>query len=194
MLRRMPVFGRGPFCWRQSAAVKPLVLTQHAIIDRSLGDIKVDSLYGVGIYARTCACTRSSERIKPASHRKVSRPNGQPCWSRTSALQMGWATIRLYGQSDCPFRGGPLFGPGCQLITVEHPVNDHAERAEGWERARPIRIGEDCWFGAGVLVLPGVTVGDRVVVAAGSVVTRDIPSDSLAAGAPAEVKRSTKEQ
>lgn len=87
-----------------------------------------------------------------------------------------------------------LFGPGCQLITAEHPVDDHVERAQGWERARPIRIGEDCWFGAGVIVLPGVTVGDRVVVAAGSVVTRDIPSDSLAAGVPAEVKRSTKER
>ncbi len=83
-----------------------------------------------------------------------------------------------------------LFGPGCQLITVEHPVADHAMRAQGWERARPITIGEDCWFGAGCIVLPGVTVGDRCVVAAGSVVTSDIPADSLAAGVPAQVKRS----
>lgn len=50
--------------------------------------------------------------------------------------------------------------------------------------------GEDCWFGAGAMVMPGVTVGDRVVVAAGSVVTRDVPSDTLVAGVPATVKRS----
>lgn len=82
-----------------------------------------------------------------------------------------------------------LFGPGCQLITVGHPVQDHQMRAEGWERAQPISIGDDCWFGAGAMVMPGVTVGDRCVVAAGSVVTRDVPSDSLVAGVPAEVKR-----
>lgn len=82
-----------------------------------------------------------------------------------------------------------LFGPGCQLITVGHPVEDAAKRAEGWERALPITIGEDCWFGAGAMVMPGVTIGDRVVVAAGAVVTRDVPSDCLVAGVPAEVKR-----
>lgn len=83
-----------------------------------------------------------------------------------------------------------LFGPGCQLITVGHPVDDHRQRAAGWERAQPITIGEDCWFGAGAMVMPGVSIGDRVVVAAGAVVTRDVPSDCLVAGAPAEVKRS----
>ena len=82
-----------------------------------------------------------------------------------------------------------LFGPGCQLITVEHPVTDHARRAQGWERARPITIGEDCWFGAGAMVMLGVSIGDRVVVAAGSVVTRDVPSDTLVAGVPAARKR-----
>lgn len=84
---------------------------------------------------------------------------------------------------------GTLFGPGCQLITVEHPVSDHRKRAEGWERARPITIGKDCWFGAGAMVMPGVTIGDRCVVAAGSVVTRDVPDGTLVAGVPAEVKR-----
>ena len=52
-----------------------------------------------------------------------------------------------------------------------------------------ITIGEDCWLGGGVVVCPGVTIGDRSVVAAGSVVVRDIPADSLAAGNPATVKR-----
>ena len=53
----------------------------------------------------------------------------------------------------------------------------------------PITIGEDCWLGGGVIVCPGVTIGDRSIIAAGSVVTRDIPSDCLAAGNPAVVKR-----
>ena len=54
---------------------------------------------------------------------------------------------------------------------------------------KPITIGQDCWLGGNVIVLPGVTIGDRVVVGAGSVVTRDIPSDSLAVGNPARVIR-----
>lgn len=82
-----------------------------------------------------------------------------------------------------------LFGPGCQLITVGHPVADHVKRAEGWEKAEPITIGDDCWFGAGAMVMPGVNVGERCVVAAGAVVTRDLPAGSLAAGVPAVVKR-----
>ncbi|MCQ4619965.1 sugar O-acetyltransferase [Corynebacterium sp. CCUG 71335] len=82
-----------------------------------------------------------------------------------------------------------LFGPACQIITVEHPVDNAQQRADGWERGRPVRIGDDCWFGAGAMVLPGVTVGDRCVIAAGTVVTRDIPDDSLVTGVPGKVVR-----
>lgn len=82
-----------------------------------------------------------------------------------------------------------LFGPGCQLITVEHPVNDVEMRVAGWERGRPITIGDDCWFGAGVLVMPGVTIGDRCVIGSGAVVTKDIPDDSLVMGVPGKVVR-----
>lgn len=90
--------------------------------------------------------------------------------------------------ADVTIGAGTLIGPGCQLITVEHPL-EHGPRAEGWERARPIEIGRDCWLGAGAIVLPGVRIGDRCVVAAGAVVTRDVPANSLVAGVPAEVKR-----
>lgn len=83
-----------------------------------------------------------------------------------------------------------LFGPGCQLITVEHPVDDAQARAFGWERGRPITIGDNCWFGAGAMVMPGVTVGDNCVVAAGAVVTKDVPDDSLVGGVPAKLIRS----
>ncbi|WP_309485263.1 sugar O-acetyltransferase, partial [Corynebacterium sanguinis] len=85
---------------------------------------------------------------------------------------------------------GTLFGPGCQLITVGHPVDDHAKRAAGWEIAHPITIGDNCWFGAGAMVRPRVTIGDNCVIAAGSVVTGDVPANSLVAGVPAVVKRS----
>lgn len=82
-----------------------------------------------------------------------------------------------------------MIGPNCQLITVSHPVDDVAMRRGGWEHARPIRLGEDVWLAAGVTVLPGVSIGDRSVIGAGSLVTRDIPADSLAVGSPARVLR-----
>jgi maltose O-acetyltransferase len=79
-------------------------------------------------------------------------------------------------------------GPNCQFYTPNHPTN-HIERREPKEIAHPIRIGEDCWIGGGVIICPGVTIGKRCIIAAGSVVTHDIPDDSLAAGVPAVVKR-----
>jgi maltose O-acetyltransferase len=66
---------------------------------------------------------------------------------------------------------------------------DYEERRKPQETGFPITIGEDCWIGAGVTICPGVTIGDRTVIAAGSVVTKDIPSDVLAAGVPAVVKK-----
>lgn len=82
-------------------------------------------------------------------------------------------------------------GPNCQLYTPHHPI-DAIERREDKETAFPISIGEDCWLGGNVTVCPGVKIGNRCIVAAGSVVTRDIPDDSLAAGCPAVVKKSLK--
>ena len=54
---------------------------------------------------------------------------------------------------------------------------------------KPIKIGEDCWIGARAIILPGVTIGDRSVVAAGAVVTKDVPSGVLVAGCPAQIKK-----
>lgn len=82
-----------------------------------------------------------------------------------------------------------LIGPNCQLYTPQHPM-DYVERRKSIERALPITIGADTWLGGGVIVCPGVTIGERCVIAAGSVVVHDIPSDSMAAGNPAVVKRS----
>jgi maltose O-acetyltransferase len=84
-----------------------------------------------------------------------------------------------------------LFGPNVQIYTATHPM-DHVQRASGVEFAKPIRIGEDVWVGGSAVICPGVTVGDRTIIGAGSVVTKDIPSDVFAAGNPCRVIRSTK--
>jgi maltose O-acetyltransferase len=82
-----------------------------------------------------------------------------------------------------------LFGPAVQVYTATHPMN-YEERASGLEFAKPITIGDDCWIGGGAIICPGVTIGARSVIGAGSVVTRDIPPDVFAAGNPCRVIRS----
>jgi maltose O-acetyltransferase len=81
-----------------------------------------------------------------------------------------------------------LFGPNVQIYTATHPT-DHKERASGVEFAKPITIGEDVWVGGSAIICPGVRIGDRTIIGAGSVVTRDIPSDTFAAGNPCKVIR-----
>jgi len=76
-----------------------------------------------------------------------------------------------------------LFGPNVQLYAATHPVETERRR-EGLEYALPITIGDDVWLGGAVVVLPGVTIGDRAVVGAGSVVTKDVPAEVVAAGNP----------
>jgi maltose O-acetyltransferase len=81
-----------------------------------------------------------------------------------------------------------LFGPNVQIYTATHPV-DFKERASGLEFAKPITIGEDVWVGGSAVICPGVSIGDRTIIDAGSVVTRDIPADVFAAGNPCKVIR-----
>jgi maltose O-acetyltransferase len=82
-----------------------------------------------------------------------------------------------------------LFGPGVQIYTATHPI-DPRERRSGLEGGRPIVIGSDVWVGGAAILCPGVRVGDRSVIGAGSVVTRDIPEGVVAAGNPCRVLRS----
>lgn len=86
------------------------------------------------------------------------------------------------------FGDNVFIGPNCGFYTAGHPL-DYLRRNEGLEYAKPITIGNNVWFGGGVLVLPGVTIGDNTVIGAGSVVTKDIPSNSLAYGNPCRVIR-----
>lgn len=81
-----------------------------------------------------------------------------------------------------------LFGPNVILATAGHPMMQEL-RKHGIQYNMPIHIGENCWLGAGVIVVPGVTIGDNVVIGASSVVTKDIPSNSVAMGTPCRVVR-----
>ena len=81
-----------------------------------------------------------------------------------------------------------LFAPGVQIYAATHPL-DWQTRRRWLESARPVTVGSDVWVGGGATLLPGVTVGDRSVIGAGSVVTRDVPSDCVVAGNPARVIR-----
>lgn len=84
------------------------------------------------------------------------------------------------------FGDNVFIAPNCGFYTAGHPV-DAVERNKGLEYARPITVGNDVWIGAHVCVLPGVTIGDNCVIGAGSVVTKDIPSGSVAVGNPCKV-------
>jgi maltose O-acetyltransferase len=81
-----------------------------------------------------------------------------------------------------------LFGPNVQIYTASHPL-DYQERASGVEFAKPITIGEDVWVGGNAVICPGVTIGDRSIIGAGSVVTKSIPADVVAAGNPCKIIR-----
>jgi maltose O-acetyltransferase len=79
-----------------------------------------------------------------------------------------------------------LFGSSVQIYTATHPL-DAATRAKWLEFAKPINIGSDVWVGGAAIICPGVTIGSRSVIGAGSVVTRDVPDDVFAAGNPCRV-------
>lgn len=81
-----------------------------------------------------------------------------------------------------------LFGPAVQIYTATHP-HIAAERRVGKEYAKPVDIGSDVWIGGGAIVCPGVKIGDKSVIGAGSVVTKDIPAGVIAAGNPCRVLR-----
>lgn len=86
------------------------------------------------------------------------------------------------------FGDNVFIAPNCGFYTAGHPF-DVEQRNSGLEYAHPITIGNNVWIGAQVCVLPGVTVGDNCVIGAGSVVTKDIPSNVLAVGNPCRVIR-----
>lgn len=80
-----------------------------------------------------------------------------------------------------------FFAPGVQIYTANHPLDAESRRTV--ENALPITIGDDCWIGGNAIILPGLTIGKGCVIGAGSVITKNIPDNSLAVGNPAKVIR-----
>jgi len=87
-----------------------------------------------------------------------------------------------------------MFGPNVTVATAGHPVLPELRESAGYQYNMPVHIGRNCWIGAGAILLPGVSVGDQSVIGAGSVVTRDIPANTVAVGNPCRVLRAINEQ
>lgn len=81
-----------------------------------------------------------------------------------------------------------MFGPNVTIATAGHPICPEL-REKGLQYNMPVRIGKNCWIGANAVILPGITIGDNVVIGAASVVTKDIPSNVVAVGNPCRVLR-----
>ena len=85
-----------------------------------------------------------------------------------------------------------MFGPNVTVATAGHPILPEL-REKAYQYNAPVHIGKNCWLGAGVIVLPGITIGDNVVIGAGSIVTKDLPPDVVAVGNPCRVLREINE-
>lgn len=81
-----------------------------------------------------------------------------------------------------------MFGPNVTIATAGHPITPEL-RQKGYQYNAPVHIGKNCWLGAGVIVLPGISIGDNVVIGAGSIVTKDLPSNVVAVGNPCKILR-----
>lgn len=107
----------------------------------------------------------------------------------------------FYANTDCMFMDvapitigdDVMLGPRVSLITPMHPL-DAGVRARGLEYAKPITIGKRVWLGAGVIVNPGVNIGDNTIVGSGAVVTKDLPENVIAVGNPARILREITEE
>lgn len=96
--------------------------------------------------------------------------------------------LTLVDDTDIYVGDGTMFGPNVVIATAGHPILPKL-RKQYFQYNIPVKIGKNCWLGAGVIVLPGVTIGDNSVIGAGSIVTKDIPSDVVAVGNPCRVVR-----
>ena len=86
-----------------------------------------------------------------------------------------------------------MFGPNVVVATAGHPILPELREKTPYQYNFPVRIGKNCWIGAGAVIVPGVTIGDNTVIGAGSVVTKDIPANVVAVGNPCKVLREINE-
>jgi len=105
---------------------------------------------------------------------------GARCFANWGLISLDVATVTIGDDVQ--------LGPNVQLLTATHPL-EPGPRRDKWEAAEPIVIGDNVWLGGGVIVCPGVTIGEDTVVGAGAVVARDLPAGVVAVGSPARVVR-----
>ena len=101
--------------------------------------------------------------------------------------------LTLVDDTDIYIGDYTMLGPNVVLATAGHPVCPEL-RARAYQYNLPVRIGKNCWLGAGVVVLPGVSIGDNSIIGAGSIVTKDIPANVVAVGNPCRVMRPISEK
>lgn len=92
-------------------------------------------------------------------------------------------------QGGITIEDGVFIGPGAKILTEAHPEQPALRHTL---LVRPVRICRNAWMGAGAIILPGVTIGENAIVAAGAVVTKDVPSNTIVAGVPAKILRNIK--
>ena len=101
--------------------------------------------------------------------------------------------LTLVDDTDIYIGDYTMLGPNVVLATAGHPVCPEL-RARAYQYNLPVHIGKNCWLGAGVVVLPGVSIGDNSIIGAGSIVTKDIPANVVAVGNPCRVMRPISEK
>ena len=118
--------------------------------------------------------------------KKLSEWNRSP-WA-TALVCTGIFGLTLVDDTHIYVGDYTMFGPHVTVATAGHPIAPGL-REKGMQYNMPVRIGRNCWIGAGAVILPGVTIGDNVVIGAGSVVTKAIPDNVVAVGNPCRVLR-----
>jgi len=149
----------------------------------------------VGLYNQTGATDRESRTLLLGElfGSVGERPTVEPSFRCDYGEQIAvgddfFANFGCVFLDVCPIDFGDrcLLGPSVHVYTATHPL-DAATRAEGLECGDPVTVGDDVWIGGQAVLNPGVSVGDRSVIASGAVVTGDVPADVVVGGNPAEV-------
>ncbi len=153
-------------------------------------------------YAYNTAAPNEIEKKQAILHELIPQA-GEGCYIKAPFICEYGAYITLgknfFANYNCKLMDGGriafgddvLIGPDCTFVTVQHPT-DPERRKAGYQIFEPITVGNNVWFGAGVTVCPGVSIGDNCTIGAGSVVTKDIPANSVAVGNPCRVVRELK--
>src|SRR6187402_1369744 len=182
----------------------PMRTERQKMLDGELYDPLDPDLVAARVHARDlCQALNTTTETQQDERRRILRrlfaAGGDTVWMQPpffcdygSNIELGervFFNFNCVVLDVCRVRIGSfsLFGPAVQIYTPMHPMN--AEQRRRQEFGKPVEIGSDVWVGGGALILPGVRIGSRAVIGAGSVVTRDIPEDVFAAGNPCRVIR-----